>query len=334
MPKYLSMLLFAVVCLHGMFGAVASLSAESPTEENKDVFALTTVSVANMREKPAYSAEMATQSLLGMPMRIVERQKSWICVITPEAYRCWVHQESVVVMSREELDRWIDAPKLIFLDSYGFCFAEPNEKSPKVADLVSGCVFQHTDDAGDYHQIRFPDDRTAFVRKTSCEAFEHWAVKTRPTGASLVETAKEFMGVPYLWGGTSSKMLDCSGLTKLCFFLNGVIIPRNASHQAKVGQSVDISNGFDRLEKGDLIFFGTKREGETKITHVGIHIENGDFIHEAGRVRFGSLNPDSDLFDQALASRLVHASRLHDSIDGKKIVPIAEHPFYQLDGQK
>lgn len=328
LPRFF-VFVFLCILIGGIAGAVESLA-----ETKKDEFALVTVSVATMREKPSYAAEMATQCLLGMPLRIVERQKNWICIDTPEAYRCWVQRESVVVMSREELDRWIAAPKLIFLDSYGFCFSEPDAKSPKVADLAAGCVFRHEGDEGDYHKIRFPDGRTAFVRKESCEDFEQWAEKTRPTGESLVETAREFMGVPYLWGGTSSKMLDCSGLTKLCFFLNGVIIPRNASQQAKVGQPIDISNGFDRLEKGDLIFFGTKNGNETKITHVGLYVENGDFIHEAGRVRFGSLNPESRWFDKNLAERQVHASRLHIRIGTEKISSIKEHPFYQIDNRK
>jgi len=90
----------------------------------------------------------------------------------------------------------------------------------------------------------------------------------------LVETAREFIGVPYKWGGSSPDSgFDCSGLTMVVYRHNGLDLPRVAARQYQAGTPVPR----DSLQKGDLIFFDTRDKG--KVTHVGIYIGNGRFIH-------------------------------------------------------
>jgi cell wall-associated NlpC family hydrolase len=93
----------------------------------------------------------------------------------------------------------------------------------------------------------------------------------------LVRAARSFLGVPYLWGGTSvEKGFDCSGLTMTVYQLNGLDLPRTSQEQFATGNPLDRSS----LEKGDLLFF-SRRGG--KVSHVGIYIGDGQFIHAAGR---------------------------------------------------
>lgn len=133
-----------------------------------------------------------------------------------------------------------------------------------------------------------------------------------------------------MWGGTSIKAVDCSGFTKSVYFLNGVILERDASQQALTGEHVDISAGYGNLKVGDLLFFGTKAsEGKReRITHVGMYIGNGRFIHSAGYVHINSLNTsDPDYND--VEKRLVRARRVLTKIDGDEgIVSIKKHPWY------
>lgn len=317
---YISILLF---CLFG-----SMIHAETAGRENE--FAIVSVSVANMREQPGYAAEMATQCLLGTPLLVLERKSQWLAVETPEGYRCWVNRGCVTLADRNALDEWNASPRIVFLDQYGSCFSGPDAKSSKVADLVAGCIIRYEKGNDGFHRIIFPDGRTAYVRADSCRDFRQWSEHAVPSGETLIACARELMGVPYLWGGTSPKMLDCSGLVKHCFFMNGVIVPRNASQQAGAAEPVDIENGFEELRKGDLLFFGTKNNGGIRITHVGIYIENGDYIHEAGRVRLASLDSRSSRFDKSLADRLVKAGRLHAPGERNGVVFIKEHPLYRV----
>ena len=142
-----------------------------------------------------------------------------------------------------------------------------------------------------------------------------------------------------MWGGTSMKAVDCSGFTKTVYFLNGVILARDASQQCYTGDDVDIKEYTDNnnysvealgnLKKGDLIFFGTKATPEKKerITHVGIYIDNGKFIHSATRVKENSLIPsDSDYYDGS--KRMIRAQRIIGTQDKGKGVESIDKSNY------
>ena len=104
----------------------------------------------------------------------------------------------------------------------------------------------------------------------------------------LVSTVRRFLGVPYRWGGEDRQNgFDCSGLTMVSYRLNGLNLPRNSRAQFQAGRSVAKKN----LQQGDLVFFATK--GGTRVTHVGMYIGDGQFIHapRTGKtVRIASLS--------------------------------------------
>lgn len=105
---------------------------------------------------------------------------------------------------------------------------------------------------------------------------------------ALVKSASDFIGVPYLWGGTSPETgFDCSGLTMTVYQLNGLDLPRHSKAQFDAGDSIDRAD----LQKGDLVFFATGANG--KISHVGIYIGKNQFIHAPSRgknIRIDSLS--------------------------------------------
>ncbi len=91
-----------------------------------------------------------------------------------------------------------------------------------------------------------------------------------------VETnAKKLLGLKYVWGATGPNKFDCSGFTQKVYRTAGIKIPRNSRAQAKVGQYIKYEN----LQKGDMVFFDTNRRKTGKVSHVGIYLENGKFIH-------------------------------------------------------
>ncbi|TBL77846.1 NlpC/P60 family protein [Paenibacillus thalictri] len=94
------------------------------------------------------------------------------------------------------------------------------------------------------------------------------------TGERIVDAARQFVGLPYLWSGMSSYGFDCSGFAHHMHKSQGILIPRDVSEQVLYGE--DVSE--DRLERGDLLFFA-RDEGKGKFHHVGIYIGDGCMIH-------------------------------------------------------
>ena len=93
------------------------------------------------------------------------------------------------------------------------------------------------------------------------------------TGQKIVDTAKQYLGVPYVWGGSSPSGFDCSGLVQYVFKAHGISLPRTTKEQWTVGTAIPKS----QLKVGDLVFFAnTYTSG---ISHVGIYVGNNQFIH-------------------------------------------------------
>ena len=93
----------------------------------------------------------------------------------------------------------------------------------------------------------------------------------------ILETAKEFLGVKYIWAANGPNAFDCSGYTKYVFNTHGITLPRYSGNQAKIGMKV----AYNELEKGDLVFFDTERHSKSKkrVNHVGIYLGQHQFIH-------------------------------------------------------
>ena len=94
----------------------------------------------------------------------------------------------------------------------------------------------------------------------------------RGSAGKIIETAKKYMGVPYVWGGMTPSGFDCSGFVQYVFMENGISIPRTTAQQINIGSSVSKSS----LKPGDLVFFNTSGSG---VSHVGIYVGDNQFIH-------------------------------------------------------
>lgn len=278
-------------------------------------FAVVNLSVANLRTLPRHPAELSTQAMLGTPLKVWKFERGWYLVQTPDQYIAWVDGGGLELMDSTAFYNWQQKRKIVYTQPFGFAFATAARDSATVSDLVYGDVMELKREQSGFYEVGFPDGRTAFVPAAEAAPYRDWASSRQPTEENLVSTARRLMGLPYLWGGTSIKGVDCSGFTKTIYFMNGLVLPRDASQQVTIGEEIDTKSGWQNLRPGDLLFFGAPaREGRPeRVVHVGMWIGNGEFIHSAGRVQVGSLIPGTSNYDESEHKRFLRAKRINSS---------------------
>jgi cell wall-associated NlpC family hydrolase len=278
----------------------------------EETWGIACVSVASGREQPDNKAEMGTQVLMGHAVRLRAMTRLWAQVESADDYLSWLEKGTFVRCRREQVDQWNQGPLLIVTALEDAILERPEAGSQAVSDIVIGDLVRKVGEEGEWFKVRLPDEREGFVPRKSVEEFASWKRSRRATPESIERTARTLMGRPYLWGGNSPKGLDCSGLTKLTFFLNGIELSRNASQQARLGTQVEVDGDLSRLRKGDLLCFGFRaRAGRPeRVTHVGIYLGDKLFIQSSQRVRISSLDPNSPIRDEFRIRTLLFGRRI------------------------
>ena len=332
---------------------ILSLSTSAQTKR----MAVTALSENMMRTEPDYESALETQSLMGTVVEIIGEEGYWRQVVTPEPYTAWCTNLGLVEMTAEQINEYKAAPKYICTAFHSAVYAEPSRRDQRISDLSMGnllrVVFIQTkkgdriSEVKGWKEVRLPDGRTGWTPAADVKEFDKWAENPKPSEKDIINTAKQFLGTPYLWGGASSKGLDCSGLVRLSWFMNGYLLPRNASQQVHLGREIiveadhgigkDSEQFHDEMQKrilnlkpGDLVFFGNPETRWKKevITHVGIYIGDGEIIHASHMIRINSLIPGSRNYYEN-SHRLLKARRLFDW-EGEGLTPISQSKAYNL----
>lgn len=282
------------------------------TELGEATWGLACISVASGREQPENTAELGTQILMGHPVRVWKRSGIWYLTQAADRYVCWLEKGTFVRCARAELDEWNASPLLIVTAFEEIVREAPQPDAPPVSDVVTGCLIRRVGEDRYWYRVRLPDGRGGFLPKSAAEDYALWRATREPTPVNIERTARSFLGRPYLWGGNSPKGFDCSGFNKLVFFLNGIELARNSSHQCRQGIPVPLDAELGQLRKGDLLFFGHRatRDRPERITHTGIYLGDKMFIHASEMVRINSLDRASPIRDEARIQKLLHARRV------------------------
>jgi cell wall-associated NlpC family hydrolase len=297
---------------------------------------------ANLRREPSHASELVSQLVLGEEARIVEdgsetaapdSRSEWLRVEGPDGYPGWVHARSLVSTSptREELI-WTrrdgvlrqspDPPATPLCDLVlGARVAMPtpsdeaptpaHETSRSAADSSAREASRSTVSGHRRRRVLLADGGVGWADAEGWVTASALSERYPPTGEAVVHTALGLLGVPYLWGGTSSKAFDCSGFVQRVFGLHGVRLPRDAYQQAEVGERVEPPIAGDGLRAGDLLFFA---ERGPRVSHVAIAVgEEGRFVHSStfrAGVAIDSLNPSDSRYAQRLAAMLSGCRRV------------------------
>jgi len=275
------------------------------------------ISVANLRDAPKHSAQLVTQATLGMPVKVYKKEGSWYYIQTPEGYLAWVDYGGIENMTEEEFANWKSQEKLIFTEPTGNSYSEADSDSQTVSDLVAGNILELVSEENNFYRVEYPNGKKAFIEKAYAQPYKDWLTSLDQTEEDLVATSYKLMGLPYLWGGTSPKGVDCSGYTKTIFFLNGMVIPRDASQQIHTGDVVDTDKNFENLQKGDLLFFGKPATDSTseRVIHVGMWIGDNKFIHSMGEVHISNFDTEAEDFDEYNYNRYLRTKRILNKED-------------------
>ncbi len=275
-------------------------------------YGIVVVSVGNVRSRPGHSEELSTQVTMGLVVRLLKRGPGHYLVQSHDQYLGWLEPDAFQRTSRRGVEAWNRSPRVVVTEYFDVIRTRPDRSSLPVSDVVIGNVLRSGIVTGEWQEVILADGRSGYLPSSAVLDYRVWGETRNLTGENIASTSTLFLGVPYLWGGTSSKGMDCSGFTKTVFRLNGLELSRDASQQVLMGRDVDPGSKFENLLKGDLLFFGraAERGRPEKIVHVAIYLEDGLFIHSSGRVRFGSFDPASPYYDHYNLNRFVRARRI------------------------
>ncbi|MBR3562253.1 MAG: C40 family peptidase [Bacteroidales bacterium] len=252
--------------------------AQNHKIDDNTQWAVVNVSDAFMRAEPRYGSECVSQTRMGTLVQVLERKGYWARIKTPEPYEGWVNElalaptrelspeeqketklygATLAPMSRKEAEEYLKAPKYICIQNI-----------PEQNLLMGNMVKTDTPAQGMVDFRKWAEAEAAEADETKID--------------QIIALAKTYLGCPYMWAGMSPGHFDCSGLTGYCYFMNGILLPRDASQQVQCGIEVP----FEQMQKGDLVFFG-----DTSVGHVAICIGDHKIIHASQIVRINSLIP-------------------------------------------
>ena len=262
-----------------------------------------THNVLHLHAKPSRDSERVSQGLMGWTVTPVKTNESedWVYIEGRDAYRGWVEKRHLAPMPKAYLTQ----VTAIFVEVR----SEPRQNAPVLVRLPTLCKIIVTgEEVGGWQSVTLPSGEKASGEGAS--EVKGWM----PSGALMAlpevlpiemgfyaaRISRDFLGTPYLWGGSSSFGLDCSGFVQYCYYRAGLTLRRDADIQRDDPRFAPIEKS--GLLPGDLVFFGKP----DKITHVGMHLEGNTFIHSAGGV--GCIL--TDWGDEIYSPRYVDARRL------------------------
>ena len=222
------------------------------------------------RLEPADTSEMVTQLLYGETVKIYEeKKKDWRRAKTAyDNYDCWIDIKQVTIITEEEFNAinsdFVSTELVDVIEKEGSKIVTPISLGSTLPNFINS-------------SINFAEEDYSF---------DGGAIDTsaKQSKENLVGNSMMYLNAPYLWGGRSPFGIDCSGFTQVIYKLNGYKLPRDASQQAEIGDTLSF---IEESESGDLAFFDNE---EGNIIHVGIMLENNRIIHASGKVRIDKID--------------------------------------------
>jgi cell wall-associated NlpC family hydrolase len=240
------------------------------------------VPVANMYSGPSDQKDVVSQAIYGSNVTLLTASGEWSRIQTADHYKGWVRSRHLRLVQSGM--GYATSGVIVQVQSlFANVYREPDiTRHQPVITIPFESRLEVIPDEGakkaggkgspeGWLHVRLPDKRDEWIQAGD--------VVPDPKPLSIpesIELAKRFLGIPYLWGGSSSFGFDCSGFTQMLVRVRGVIMPRDADKQAAWKGVIAVER--KDLQPGDLLFFGSS---EKDITHTGTYIGDGQFIHDS-----------------------------------------------------
>ena len=235
--------------------------------------------VVNLFSEPDTGVEVVTQSIVGTSLSIEKSSDGWRYVRLPDRYHGWIEAHHVREYAQDEPPYASTGQVAEVQELLAFLHRRPDITSPAPALQVTiGARLEVAEEGEERVSVVLPDSRTLWMRRSDVAILDANSPRPRGTVQQVIETAKRFLGLPYMWGANTPLGIDCSGFVQLAYRLHGVYLLRDSSIQYTQPGLLPVER--DKLEPGDLVFFGRKA-----ITHVGMVLANGEFIHATTHLR-------------------------------------------------
>lgn len=218
-----------------------------------------------------------TQALYGDEVEIIRTSGNWVRVAVKnqkktghnKGYEGWVPKTHIT----SYYPNYEDCQIAIVEANLAMLYNSPNVKSPFMKISYATILPVVGEDSTWYH-VQTPADGVKYLAKHDARTFKNYASVPKPTQADIVQSAKKFMGLPYVWAGASGFGFDCSGIIYSVYKRHGILIPRDSFVQATHGTPIAKS----KMQPGDLMFFAYNG-GRGKVYHVALYIGNGQMLH-------------------------------------------------------
>lgn len=237
-------------------------------------YAICTVAAAPVRKEPSHRTEMINQLVFGERVEVLETKEEWLQVRSLfDGYEGWITFHLI-----SEIEE-------------AMAVAHCNYCTSDLLNKIESTAASFFVPMGSF-LMGFDPFTKNFMRQFWFSG-NYQTLGTHTSSAALEHTARQWLNVPYLWGGKTAMGVDCSGFVQTIFKVHSCNLKRDAYQQAEEGNAVE---NLTAAQKGDLAFFHNEAG---KVTHVGLLLNQSEIIHAAGKVRIDQIN-ENGIFNREL----------------------------------
>ena len=243
--------------------AVSILRRAQPT------YLTVNTNLAGVHRQPSRTSERVSEVLNGRVVESLIEEEYWVFARQMDGYLGWIRRSYLTGSPPPEPTHIVTKPVSLLRDA-------PAADANLVSRVMSGTMVAVTAVSGSWAQLVLAGERDGWVPLTDLRALDALPEDENGRRQQMIQDARPFIGVQYLWGGCTGQGIDCSGLVQMLYRMVGKTLLRDADMQFDTGEPIE-----PPFQAGDLLYFGSDK-GHRSISHVGMSLGGWKIIHSSG----------------------------------------------------